>query len=281
MVADRPRHTEVPDHDDLPPLVDWSKPAERAATADARTGLTERPDTLDGIPIYDRRVGDSAAGDAPLLRLDEVAREGHLDQPNRSDDVADRYPTRFVDARPGDDAALRAAFADNADPSHWAPLINPRRRESAFDLRPEVEYHTNCCEAARRVQQTLWGEPRTAHGLRRDGLPLAETMDRSTGEHPAYTERWAGKPAETTSTDDLARRLSDPAGLETSAIVFGFRANGPGHAFNARRRADGTVEHIDGQTGTVGDWPPTGIDQYEHLTAIFFTPDDYPHRSRR
>jgi hypothetical protein len=214
-----------------------------------------------------------------------VTQGRHLDNNLRGVDIPTLYPSRFEAPRVEDQAALRAVIAENPDPAHWIAYINPHRREGIHDPTPRMEHRTNCAEAARCVQATLWGDPHVAHGLRAGGLPLAENHEARYGEHPAYTEQWAGKQPELTTIEHLHEKLGNPESEYTSAIVFATRRDGSGHAFNAYRRADGSVGYLDGQTGKHGEWPPERLTEPSqetwYLEAIFFTPEDTPNRSQQ
>ena len=94
---------------------------------------------------------------------------------------------------------------------------------------------------------------------------------------------FAGVAPEPATMDQVADKLTE-LGPGSSAIVGFDRADGSGHWFNAVNDG-GTIKAVDGQSGTVGAWPPSsdafGFDESEmaNSDAIYFDSDSNPVKS--
>jgi hypothetical protein len=230
----------------------------------------------DHLPETNDTIGDigTRAIDAPLLEPEDTWR---LDPTREGASVPGMYPERFTPADGADQQRLEALYASDQRIRSWIGGINPGFLDA---VRSDDAGRTeNCVDCARSVQATLEGRPTAAAAIGDGGLPLKGELPGG-GEHPAYTEQAVGRYRETTSYDDIAHRLADTHG---SAIVFAQPAEGTasvsGHAFNAVWDTDTRrVLWADGQSGEVGDWPPSHLqDTRPETTAIFFPePRRYP-----
>ena len=121
------------------------------------------------------------------------------------------------------------------DVASWLPNINPHYYGS-----PYSPYSTNCGKCAASVFKRLEGNSNAAAGI---GTLSVEEMNAVTGK---------------TQTPMTPGKISDyliSQGAGAHAVVGIDRAKGNGHWFNAYY--DGQkVYAIDGQDGTVSDWPP-------------------------
>lgn len=233
-------------------LQDATEPVhDQTRLLEARLDPTDLPSTTDRRP----------ADHTDLLTADDADRL----MPDRADvAVADLHPDRLAPPSPAEVADLRRAWEADPRPEAWIDRINPAWMGDAVEGRPG---HTeNCADCARAVQATLDGRPTAAGAIDAEGLPLRD-HPADGGEHPAYTEQWAGRHAEVASYRDIGDRVADSRG---SAIVF---AQGDGgHAFNAIWSPErGRTMWADGQTGEVGDWPPAHLqERMPDSRAIFF-----------
>lgn len=216
--------------------------------ADLRDEVIDGPTSIDWTTLdgpLDATVRSGPA-DAPLLAIDEP-----LDPARFRVDIPAAYPERFAAAEPIERDRLRLARLDSPTPDHWVEYVNPP--DPITDGRGQDRLE-NCCECARAFQETLEGSPRVAAKIAPQGLGLDGCAD-APGESSAYTEQWAGRRFESTTYDEIARRVEETRG---SAIVHASpESGGLGHAFNAFWDA-GTerVRWADAQAGVVGDWPP-------------------------
>jgi len=215
------------------------------------------------VPEADRPgegIRSDRTGDAPLIERDGT---DHLYPDLESVPLHELYPSRFTKEGRLDEITLQRARSRSDDPKDWVPLVNPHLLDDVAAGRPE---HTkNCADCSRSVQETLDGKARVAHGLDPEGLGY-DGDEPAYGEQGCYTERWAGRPSDATSYEEIQRQLQSG---DKSAIVFG---DGPygGHAFNAIEH-DGKVLYADGQTGEVSDWAPAHLrEQFPNVKAIFF-----------
>lgn len=177
--------------------------------------------------------------------------------------ITELYPDRVRPPTEAQRCGVTDAWNRDRGLASWIGEINA---EWTTDARQGLVGHTeNCADCARAVQETWDGRPTAAGSIASDGLPLQG--GRGGGEHPAYTEQWAARRAETSSYDEIGDRVAASRG---SAIVF---AHGDvGHAINALwEPQQGRVIWADGQTGELGDWPPEHLRvQLPDTQAIFF-----------
>ena len=230
----------------------------------------ERPEVVEAPAVDWRELAradrplpaDDVPADTPPL-LDARALD-HLDRRRAGVPVADLRPDRLDRAGTGDADTLRAAYEADPRPDAWIDRINPGFEADVVAGR--AGRTENCAECARAVQATLDGRPTAAAAISADGLNLAGEPPGG-GEHPVYTEQWAGRRAETATYDQIGARLADTKG---SAIVFAFGETG--HATNAHwDAARGEVRWLDGQLGVDDRWPPAELrERFPRTTAIFF-----------
>ena len=119
----------------------------------------------------------------------------------------------------------------------WLKEINPNY--DAFDI--ESPYCNNCGSCAYSVYRRLEGE--TGAVASAENIGYNSEMEALTG-----MEQVSMSPA------DIEQRLLEQ-GAGSHAIIGIDRAEGPGHWFNAAN-IDGKVVAIDGQDGSISDWPP-------------------------
>ncbi len=208
---------------------------------------TEEP--IDEAGWADAPIDWVALDSAADLRSDnELLKEGApLDSRRKDVPVSDLYPDRLQRAGSEKQRRLEAAYRADSRPEAWIGLVNPVTSDRSDRGRLE-----NCADCARAFQAGLDGRPIAAASILPRGLGLAGKRERG-GEHPAYTEQWAGQRAIEITYDELGRSLADSGG---SAILFGWGPGG-GHAFNAYFDADlGRVRWADAQNHVIGNWPP-------------------------
>jgi hypothetical protein len=213
---------------------------------------------------------DAPGGSDDASELLTADRAEHLDRQRVAVPVAELHPDRLAPPSAAERSAVERAWRADQHPDAWIGEINPGWSADAWAEQPG---HTeNCADCARAVQATWDGHPTAAGSIAAEGLPLQGGSEG--GEHPAYTEQWAGRPSEVASYDEIGRRVADAEG---SAIVF---AHGDGgHAFNALWDSDRQrVIWADGQTGEVGDWPPAHLQERMPETRAIFFPE--PRRPR-
>jgi len=167
-------------------------------------------------------------------------------------DVPSKYPGEYVSGK----FEPPAVDKPHCSPESWAGDINKGY--------PAPGRNNNCGECARAVQSTWEGEPAAAAERLRP-----EPVDRMSD--------WAGTNPTPASMADVQTRLNE-LGPGSSAIVGCGWESGGGHWFNAVNDG-GTIKAIDGQSGLVGQWPPStagvGFDPTDMNSsdAIYFTPE--------
>ena len=119
----------------------------------------------------------------------------------------------------------------------WIGEINPNF--DVFDT--ESPYSNNCGSCAYSVYQRLEGNP--------EACASAENIG-----YNSEMEALTGMEQVSMSPEEIEQRLLDQ-GAGSHAIIGIDRAEGMGHWFNAAN-IDGKVVAIDGQDGTITDWPP-------------------------
>ena len=119
----------------------------------------------------------------------------------------------------------------------WLKDINPNF--DAFDV--DSPYCNNCGSCAYAVYQRLEGNP--------DICATAENIG-----YNSEMEALTGMEQVAMTPQEIEQRLLEQ-GSGSHAIIGIDRAEGPGHWFNAAN-IDGKVVAIDGQDGSISDWPP-------------------------
>lgn len=119
----------------------------------------------------------------------------------------------------------------------WLKDINPNF--DAFDV--DSPYCNNCGSCAYAVYQRLEGNP--------DICATAENIG-----YNSEMEALTGMEQVAMTPQEIEQRLLEQ-GAGSHAIIGIDRAEGPGHWFNAAN-IDGKVVAIDGQDGSIADWPP-------------------------
>lgn len=189
----------------------------------------------------DFSVNDTDICDSPDLIAD-TSTELFLDLPQ--DDVFDAIPSEDSDF-----GSISTEIPQELDPSmlsdandihsvnEWISEINPNF--DPFDV--ESPYSTNCGSCAYAVYQRLEGID--------DACATEDNID-----YNFQMNALTGMEQISMSPEDIQRALLE-AGDGAHAIIGIDRSQGPGHWFNAAC-IDGKVVAIDGQTGTISDWPP-------------------------
>jgi hypothetical protein len=162
-------------------------------------------------------------------------------------DASASLPDRYVEATPEDASHLAQLRAESKDPRHWIEAINVGTSPS-----DRVTRANNCVDCSMSVIDTLHGKPSTA-----------AASDVCTS---ADLTRWAGRDLEPATLDEVAGRLRHEGDAAVLAAHFD---EPPGHAFNAVN-IDGKVRYVDGQNGTVADWPPPFAEDVTRLEVIYF-----------
>ena len=119
----------------------------------------------------------------------------------------------------------------------WLKDINPNF--DPFDV--DSPYSNNCGSCAYAVYQRLEGNP--------DICATAEIIG-----YNSEMEALTGMEQVSMSPQEIEERLLEQ-GTGSHAIIGIDRAEGPGHWFNAAN-IDGKIVAIDGQDGSITDWPP-------------------------
>lgn len=168
-------------------------------------------------------------------RPDETAQAGPV-----GEGLIDLYDDPSADRLEGADVVAETPDLEGRfeDPERWVDTVNAPGRDQ------EDGRERNCVLCAQAVESTWRGEPAVAPPLEEDGLTPQEAAELFDGEF---------RPA---SYDSVAQQLRD-AGPGSSAVVFAYTPYGSdssGHAFNAVNH-DGRVLLVDGQEGSVTDWP--------------------------
>lgn len=141
------------------------------------------------------------------------------------------------------DTAPNQEIIENIEPqsleniNNWIEDINPNFDE--FDI--ESPYCNNCGSCAYSVYQRLEGDSEACASA--DNIGFNSEMEALTG-----MEQVAMPP------EEIEQRLLEQ-GAGSHAIIGIDRSEGQGHWFNAAN-IDGRIVAIDGQTGTITDWPP-------------------------
>jgi len=225
---------------------------------------------FDDVPPDGSDASDGSAGALDRRELLTEHQASHLNHRRTGVPVTDLHPDRLEAPSDAEQSGIERAWEHDKRPDGWIGEVNPSWSTDAVAGEPG---HTeNCADCARAVQATWEGHPTAAGSIAAEGLPLQGGPDG--GEHPAYTEQWAGRQSETASYEEIGQRVADTHG---SAIVF---AQGDGgHAFNALWEPDrDRVVWADGQTGEVGDWPPVHLLERMPDTRAIFLPE--PRRPR-
>jgi len=171
-------------------------------------------------------------------------------------DVASRYPDDYTPS----DHDPPAVEQPHESPETWAGDINRDKSDPGRD--------NNCGECARAVQSTWDGEPAAAAAL---------SDQDAAGEDYSRMVDWAGEKPTDASMTEVGQRLEE-LGPGSSAIVGCGWEDGRKHWFNAVND-EGTIKAVDGQSGTVEEWPPSagglGFDESDMTfsIAIYFDRD--------
>lgn len=189
----------------------------------------------------DFSVNDTDICDSPDLIAD-TSTELFLDLPQ--DDVFDAIPSEVsefdsisTDIPQELDSSMLFDANDIRSVNEWISEINPNF--DPFDV--ESPYSTNCGSCAYAVYQRLEGID--------DACATEDNID-----YNFQMNALTGMEQISMSPEDIQRTLLE-AGDGAHAIIGIDRSQGPGHWFNAAC-IDGKVVAIDGQTGTISDWPP-------------------------
>ncbi len=204
------------------------------APTSAQLGETSAFQDISEQLIRSRDDARDHFGDTQASRIEAAERRWE----RRSAVRADRQSTVEADQR------LEQAVEGAGSPHQWIKEVNPgydqdRRRWELGQPVDRLNRIHNCVDAAMAVQDT------------HDRLPRAAAA--GTAEPASRISEWAGFDPETNqSYADIERRLASPG---DSAVVAATYMDGGGHAFNAVN-ISGRVCYVDGQAGTITDWPP-------------------------
>jgi hypothetical protein len=233
---------------------DTRKPADTGETADAgeTAGAGEAGDQEAGRAWFPGKRGrDRVADDSGGDSADDARPRPGLP------DVVACYPGEYARS----DKKPPRVDKPHTSPEDWVKDTN------SGNLRRSR--NSNCGECARAVDSTWHGYPTVAAALTSPGAG---------GEKISRMIEWAGAEPTRASMADVGQRLRE-LGPGSSALVACLWADREGgHWFNGLNDA-GTVKAVDGQSGEVESWPPTGrglgFDQsdMQDSCAIFFGPD--------
>ena len=158
--------------------------------------------------------------------------------------------TEALQDEPGEMPALDASdIATVEDISQWVSDVNPNY--DPFDY--NSPYCNNCGSCALAVEQKLSGMELTEASA--ENIGTIEEMNNQSGMEQMKMD-WP----------DIENYLKFE-GPGSHGIVGIDRVDGPGHWFNAYYDGNKVVA-IDGQTGTISDWPP---DQYGSIKNMDFS----------
>ena len=168
---------------------------------------------------------------------------GQMDYPEYSQDpewqaLNEKYVQSLED--PQSDAVQPTDVPDiseNLDVDNWIKDINPNF--DPFDL--DSAYDNNCGSCAFAVNKRLDGDTEIVASA--DNIGTVEEMNAATGMEQVPM-----------TPEEIEKTLLEQ-GNGAHAIIGIDRADGPGHWFNAAN-IDGKVVTIDGQDGSISDWPP-------------------------
>ncbi|MER8188651.1 toxin glutamine deamidase domain-containing protein [Kitasatospora sp. NPDC094015] len=211
-----------------------------------------RPDPSPSGP-YPFDAGDGTP--QPLLPLDSFLHTFS----------GDGYDAAHPDARWALEQAMGGAGRPErfAHPSEWVGMVNPR--DEGGSLLSQV----NCGVAAMAFHAGFHGDPQVA--------PLPRERPRGA---LADAQEWTGHPAEyvglgSAGLDEVARRITE-GGPGSGAMVFAWRENGKGHAWNLVNVPGDGLVWVDAQQGlhSPGDQPlPTEVTR---VWAIMLDGDNRP-----
>jgi hypothetical protein len=156
------------------------------------------------------------------------------------------HPDEYIPP-PGRDAApdISEPFRH---PAEWVDAINPDRAAPGRN--------NNCGECARATELAWRGVPAQAAAYADASAP---------GERDARMAQWSGHELAAADFDTIQQKVLD-GGHGTSALVAVSWEEGGGHWFNAVNH-EGVVLAVDGQRGSVEQWPPSR--QVSHFDASF------------
>jgi hypothetical protein len=195
----------------------------------------ESPSPLDSITKWREIRARTGVGDgalAPELRSTVWERHaGDYDPPTEAQERVETLPKER-----------------HSHPAGWVEAINPGGPRGPLGYAEDPRRERNCADCSRAVERNWRGEAQVAAGL----VPFGETNER--------VEAWCGERFSAARFEDIHRRLAE-AGPGASAIVGvdwkgAGGLDGGGHFFNALN-FQGRILAVDGQTGAVGEWPPS------------------------
>lgn len=205
---------------------------------------------MDDTDVYSNELFDDSTGEFEEFQIPSMDTAIDTDSTTSSDFIPlDDGDVIYVehddvispDVNPAeslkDDIGEVIQISDINNVGDWLDDINPNY--DPFDT--TSPYSTNCGSCAYAVHQRLDGDDSACASA--ENISLNSDMEALTG-----MEQVPMLPIEIES-----RLLEEGDGAH--AIIGIDRAEGPGHWFNAAN-IDGKVVAIDGQTGTISDWPP-------------------------
>lgn len=157
-------------------------------------------------------------------------------------DVWQKHPDEYTPATPAARDKVRDEAAQASTTRDWIEHINPDKELPGRQV--------NCADCTRVTESTWRGSPEAA--AERNPIPGEGLV----GEELERTEEWAGRNFESTTFEDVGRRLEDLGSGSSAMVAVEWEGDAGGHMFNAVNE-DGSVRCADGQKGEVEPWPPS------------------------